>query len=69
MAAARSSPTKSGSQDDRGEHHLPGAGDSRLARRTLILTPASLVGQWQGELEEKFFHTSTPRRISTTGSA
>src|SRR2546423_5721606 len=26
-----------------------------LARRTLILTPASLVGQWQGELEEKFF--------------
>src|SRR6266511_2206635 len=26
-----------------------------LARRVLILTPASLVGQWQGELEEKFF--------------
>src|SRR2546425_5190775 len=26
-----------------------------LARRTLILTPASLVGQWQGELEEEFF--------------
>src|SRR5260370_17996659 len=26
-----------------------------LARRTLILTPASLVGQWQGELGEKFF--------------
>src|SRR5213078_2800064 len=26
-----------------------------LARRTLILTPASLVGQWQGELETKFF--------------
>src|SRR5437773_10551420 len=26
-----------------------------LARRTLILTPASLVGPWQGELEEKFF--------------
>src|SRR5881394_764583 len=26
-----------------------------LARRTIILTPASLVGQWQGELEEKFF--------------
>src|SRR5256714_770510 len=26
-----------------------------LARRTLILTPASLVGQWQGELAEKFF--------------
>ena len=26
-----------------------------LARRALILTPASLVGQWQGELEEKFF--------------
>src|SRR2546421_12718052 len=32
-----------------------------LARRTLILTPASLVGQWQGELEEKFFqHFETP---------
>src|SRR5467141_2500131 len=32
-----------------------------LARRTLILTPASLVGQWQGELEEKFFqHFDTP---------
>jgi SNF2 family DNA or RNA helicase len=26
-----------------------------LARRVLILTPASLVGQWQVELEEKFF--------------
>src|SRR5256885_11735469 len=26
-----------------------------LARGALILTPASLVGQWQGELEEKFF--------------
>src|SRR5438309_8166398 len=26
-----------------------------LARRALILTPASLVVQWQGELEEKFF--------------
>src|SRR6267378_1863184 len=26
-----------------------------LARRALILTPASLVGQWRGELEEKFF--------------
>src|SRR5438128_1504577 len=26
-----------------------------LARRALILTPASLVGQWQGELEEKFY--------------
>ncbi len=26
-----------------------------LARRALILTPASLVGQWQVELEEKFF--------------
>jgi SNF2 family DNA or RNA helicase len=26
-----------------------------LARRVLILTPASLVGQWQGELQEKFF--------------
>src|SRR3989442_8770386 len=26
-----------------------------LARRALILTPASLVGQWQGELEEKVF--------------
>lgn len=26
-----------------------------LARRVLILTPASLVEQWQGELESKFF--------------
>src|SRR2546423_8027917 len=26
-----------------------------LARRALILTPASLVGQWQGELGEKVF--------------
>src|SRR5438309_3651952 len=26
-----------------------------LARRALILTPASLVGQWQVELEQKFF--------------
>src|SRR5260370_7330969 len=26
-----------------------------FARRALILTPDSLVGQWQGELEEKFF--------------
>src|SRR5690348_898547 len=26
-----------------------------LARRILILTPASLVTQWQGELESKFF--------------
>ena len=26
-----------------------------LARRVLILTPASLVMQWQGELESKFF--------------
>jgi SNF2 family DNA or RNA helicase len=26
-----------------------------LARRALILTPASLVGQWRAELEEKFF--------------
>jgi len=26
-----------------------------LARRVLILTPASLVDQWQGELESKFF--------------
>src|SRR6266699_2856931 len=26
-----------------------------LARRALILTPASLVGQWQGALAEKFF--------------
>jgi SNF2 family DNA or RNA helicase len=32
-----------------------------LARRALILTPASLVGQWQGELEEKFFeHFDAP---------
>src|SRR5213593_1227000 len=33
-----------------------------LARRTLILTPASLVGQWQGELEEKFFQHFDPDR-------
>src|SRR5256885_3453495 len=34
-----------------------------LARRALILTPASLVGQWQGELEEKFFERfDTPTR-------
>src|SRR5256885_14915105 len=37
-----------------------------LARRALILTPASLVGQWQGELEEKFFQRldapADPRR-------
>src|ERR1051325_3511266 len=26
-----------------------------LVRRVLVLTPASLVGQWQGELETKFF--------------
>src|SRR5918997_1442172 len=26
-----------------------------LARRILILTPASLVAQWQGEFESKFF--------------
>src|SRR5215208_3462935 len=26
-----------------------------LARRILILTPAALVDQWQGELESKFF--------------
>src|SRR5260370_3085294 len=26
-----------------------------FARRALILPPASLVGEWQGELEEKFF--------------
>src|SRR3989442_15287029 len=31
-----------------------------LARRTLILTPASLVGQWQGGLEEKVFHHLRP---------
>jgi len=31
---------ESGSARRSGEHHLPGAGDSRLARRTLILTPA-----------------------------
>jgi SNF2 family DNA or RNA helicase len=32
-----------------------------LARRILILTPASLVEQWQGELESKFFeHFDTP---------
>src|SRR5256885_5435858 len=31
-----------------------------LARRTIILTPASLVGQWQGELEEKFFQRFEP---------
>src|SRR5216110_1757174 len=44
-----------------------------LARRVLILTPASLVGQWQGELEEKFFERfETPtepddwRRVAIT---
>src|SRR5438128_8395164 len=44
-----------------------------LARRVLILTPASLVGQWQGELEEKFFERfETPtdpedwHRVSST---
>src|SRR5260370_5452034 len=31
-----------------------------LARRALILTPASLVGQWQGGLEEKFFARLAP---------
>jgi len=32
-----------------------------LARRIVILTPASLVGQWQAELETKFFeHFDTP---------
>ncbi|MFN2567537.1 MAG: DEAD/DEAH box helicase [Gemmatimonadaceae bacterium] len=32
-----------------------------LARRVLIVTPASLVEQWQGELESKFFeHFDTP---------
>ena len=31
-----------------------------LARRILILTPASLVTQWMEELEEKFFETFTP---------
>ena len=31
-----------------------------LARRILILTPASLVTQWVEELEEKFFETFTP---------
>src|SRR5438045_9541299 len=33
-----------------------------LARRTLTLTPASLVGQWQGELEEKVFQHFQPSR-------
>src|SRR2546421_497589 len=44
-----------------------------LARRALILTPASLVGQWQGELAEKFFERfETPtdpedwHRVSST---
>ena len=44
-----------------------------LARRVLILTPASLVGQWQGELAEKFFERfETPtdpqdwHRVSST---
>src|SRR5215213_5554166 len=33
-----------------------------LARRVLILTPAALVDQWQGELESKFFEAfETPR--------
>lgn len=33
-----------------------------LARRVLILTPAALVDQWQGELESKFFEEfETPR--------
>lgn len=33
-----------------------------LARRILILTPAALVDQWQGELESKFFERfETPR--------
>jgi SNF2 family DNA or RNA helicase len=33
-----------------------------LARRVLILTPAALVDQWQGELETKFFESfETPR--------
>ncbi|MGH7631457.1 MAG: DEAD/DEAH box helicase, partial [Gemmatimonadales bacterium] len=31
-----------------------------LARRILILTPASLVTQWVDELESKFFETFTP---------
>lgn len=31
-----------------------------LARRILILTPASLVTQWVDELEDKFFETFTP---------
>jgi SNF2 family DNA or RNA helicase len=31
-----------------------------LARRILILTPASLVTQWVDELEQKFFETFTP---------
>ncbi|HEV8265461.1 MAG TPA: DEAD/DEAH box helicase [Gemmatimonadales bacterium] len=44
-----------------------------LVRRALILTPASLVGQWQGELVEKFFERfETPtdpedwHRVATT---
>src|SRR5947207_13953515 len=44
-----------------------------LARRALILRPASLVGQWQGELAEKFFERfETPtapedwHRVSST---
>jgi len=34
-----------------------------LARRVLILTPAALVEQWQGELESKFFESfDTPEK-------
>ncbi len=36
-----------------------------LARRVLVIVPASLVGQWQGELQTKFFETfSTPTDVS-----
>src|SRR5690242_19828173 len=36
-----------------------------LARRVLILTPAALVDQWQGELESKFFERfDTPNEPS-----
>src|SRR3989442_8324773 len=30
-----------------------------LARRALILTPASLVGHWQGDVQEEFFLRSS----------
>src|SRR5687767_11660098 len=41
-----------------------------LARRILILTPAALVDQWQGELESKFFERfATPKEPAEWRSA